>query len=155
MTTTTKRTSASPTGAKVARTGVFGMIAITLGLIARLAAIAALAGPGAVLGALIAAGAVSRAAMPAVMLSLPPARGDGLGASAGRPAGNAVIIGIVLAAAIALVTVGIAAAIVALAACALVVSDSTRAVPGRPRTPDGARHNRCEARHVRSIGPGA
>ena len=130
------------------RTGVYGMIAIALGLIARLAAIAALAGPGAVLGALIAAGAVSRAAMPAVMRSLSPARGDGLGASAGRPARNDVIIGIALAAAIALVTVGIGAAIVALAACALVAKAAEalarRQIGGHTGDVLGAVQQACE-----------
>ncbi len=130
------------------RTGVFGIIAITLGLIARLAAIAALAGTGAVLGALVAAGAASRAAIPAVMLSLSPARTDGLGASAGRPARTDVMIGTALAAVIALATLGIGAAIVALAACALAAAAvgalARRQIGGHTGDVLGAVQQACE-----------
>jgi adenosylcobinamide-GDP ribazoletransferase len=67
------------------RIGSYGALAIGLALLARGGAIAALAGPWPVAAALIAAGAVSRAALPAVMVGLPQARADGLAAQAGRP----------------------------------------------------------------------
>ncbi len=67
------------------RLGSFGALALILALLARIAALAALAGPALAGAALIAAGAVSRAGLPAIMASLPPARHDGLAAGAGRP----------------------------------------------------------------------
>ena len=67
------------------RIGSYGALALLLALLARAAALAALATPATVAAALIAAGAVSRAALPSVMAMLPKARADGLAASAGRP----------------------------------------------------------------------
>ena len=67
------------------RVGSFGVIAIVLALLARVGALAALAGPAPVAAALLAAGAVSRASMPVAMLALPQAREDGLARRAGRP----------------------------------------------------------------------
>jgi len=73
------------------RHGSFGVLAIVLSVLLRAAALAAI---GDVIHgglALIAAHAASRAALPGVMWALPPARADGLGATAGipRPAGVA------------------------------------------------------------------
>ena len=101
------------------RIGVFGMIAVTLALLARIAALAALAAPGLVTLALIAAGAASRAAMTGLMLGLPPARTEGLGADAGAPERGDVFVGAGLAALIAFLVLGLSAAIAALAAGAL------------------------------------
>jgi adenosylcobinamide-GDP ribazoletransferase len=56
-----------------------------LALLARAGAVVALADHLAVVATLVTAGAVSRAALPAVMVGLPPGRGDGLAAQAGRP----------------------------------------------------------------------
>jgi len=66
------------------RTGAFGVLAIGLSLLARIAALSALAGPVGV-GALVAAHALGRAALPAVMAREPYARADGLAVGAGRP----------------------------------------------------------------------
>ena len=66
------------------RTGAFGVLAIGLSLIARVAALAALSPPVAV-GALVAAHALGRTALPVVMAREPYARADGLAVSAGRP----------------------------------------------------------------------
>lgn len=69
------------------RIGAYGVLALGLGVLLRwscLAALLTLAGPGAMLAALVATGAVSRAAMVAVMASLPFAREDGLSHSVGR-----------------------------------------------------------------------
>lgn len=69
------------------RIGAYGVLALGLGVLLRwscLAALLSLGGPGAMLAALVAAGAVSRAAMVAVMASLPFAREDGLSHSVGR-----------------------------------------------------------------------
>lgn len=96
------------------RTGAYGVIAIALAVVARVAAIAALAEPGLVVAALVAAGATSRAALPAVMLQLPPARDDGLGAGAGIPRRNDVYVGLAIAGVVAIVALGFVDAVVAL-----------------------------------------
>ncbi len=98
------------------RTGAFGVVALTLSLVARIAALAALAAPGPVVVALVAAGALSRAALPALMLALPPARTDGLAAGAGAPERDDVVLGLGLAGLIALVPLGVVAAAAALVA---------------------------------------
>jgi adenosylcobinamide-GDP ribazoletransferase len=67
------------------RIGSYGTIALVLALLARAGAVVALADHLAVVATLVTAGAVSRAALPAVMVGLPPGRGDGLAAQAGRP----------------------------------------------------------------------
>jgi adenosylcobinamide-GDP ribazoletransferase len=67
------------------RIGSYGALALGLAVLARAGALAALAEPAAVGAALVAAGATSRAALPAVMAALPQARADGLAVQAGRP----------------------------------------------------------------------
>lgn len=67
------------------RLGTYGAIGLMLGLSARVGAIAHLAHPELVAAGLVAAAALSRAAMPVAMLHLPQARPDGLAASAGKP----------------------------------------------------------------------
>lgn len=66
--------------------GAYGVIALVLVLAAKVGALADLNDIGVVMSGLICAAAASRAAMPAMMRWLPPARGDGLAAEAGRPA---------------------------------------------------------------------
>ena len=65
--------------------GTYGIVALVLSVGLRAAAIAAIGDPLFVGLALIAAHAASRAALPAAMRLLRPARADGLGAAAGRP----------------------------------------------------------------------
>lgn len=83
------------------RHGTFGVLAIVLSVLLRTAALASIG--DAIHGglALIAAHAVSRAALPATMGVLTPARAEGLGAAAGTPRTPAVIgaatIGILIA----------------------------------------------------------
>src|SRR5438045_2947556 len=78
------------------RQGTSGVLAIVLSVLLRAAA---LAGIGDVIHAglaLIAAHTASRAALPAAMIALRPARPDGLGAMAGKPhAGGAVAAGLI------------------------------------------------------------
>jgi adenosylcobinamide-GDP ribazoletransferase len=85
------------------RIGAFGAVALILVLALRGTALAALDHPLLVAGALIAAHALARAAMPFAMRILAPARPDGLGAEAGRP--GAVQTGI--AATLAVIVVGL------------------------------------------------
>lgn len=99
------------------RIGSYGALALILSTAIRGAAIAALATPGLVASALIAAGALSRAGMVVPVLLLRPARGDGLGATlGGAPAGPA-LAGLALAGAVsaALLPAGSAAAVVTVA----------------------------------------
>jgi adenosylcobinamide-GDP ribazoletransferase len=85
------------------RLGSYGALALVLALLARIAALAALAEPLLAALVLIAAGAVSRAGMPALMASLPPARDHGLAVGAGRPHSLRVAAGIAIAALLAFI----------------------------------------------------
>jgi len=67
------------------RIGTYGVIALVLALGAQIAALSALADSGDVALALIVCHAASRALVVAAMHLEPPARNDGLAASAGRP----------------------------------------------------------------------
>ena len=67
------------------RIGAYGVITLVVVLAAKVGAIADLEEIGLVIASMVAAAGVSRAAMPAVMLWLDPARDDGLAADAGRP----------------------------------------------------------------------
>ncbi len=67
------------------RIGTYGTIALVLALLARLIALAGLWEPTKVAAVLISVSALSRAALPVVMVVHLPARHDGLAATAGRP----------------------------------------------------------------------
>jgi adenosylcobinamide-GDP ribazoletransferase len=103
------------------RSGAFGVMALVFSIGLRGAALAALT-VAAVGPALIAAHAVSRAAMPLLMRFLEPARPDGLGASAGQPddAAQAWCLGIAIV--VALLCLGPSRGIVALIVTALAVA---------------------------------
>lgn len=73
------------------RIGTYGVSALVLALILRVGALASLADAALVLSALVAAHAASRAALPAFMTWVPPARTDGLSAGAGRPSGASAV----------------------------------------------------------------
>jgi adenosylcobinamide-GDP ribazoletransferase len=91
------------------RIGTYGAIALVLALLLRAGALAALAAPWAVGAALVAAAAVSRAALPAIMATLPNARTDGLAAGAGRPHPLRAAAAVLIAALIATLLLGGAA----------------------------------------------
>ncbi|MFQ5984008.1 MAG: adenosylcobinamide-GDP ribazoletransferase [Alphaproteobacteria bacterium] len=99
--------------------GPFGVVALVLALVARVAALAALEQPAIVVAALVAAGAVSRVAIVGVMRELSPARDEGLGAAAGTPPRDGTLIALALAAVIALILVGPATGFVAVTAAGL------------------------------------
>lgn len=101
------------------RVGAFGVLALILLVAGRLAALTTIADPRIALAALIAAGALSRALIIGVMGLLPPARGDGLGAAAGRPDQRAVTLAFAIAMAIAWLALGLGESIVVLAAAGL------------------------------------
>jgi len=104
------------------RIGTFGMIALALTLGLRAVALAEIGistndfgGSLTVVGALIAAHALSRAAIPVAMQALAPARSDGLGASAGQPGAAQTGIAVTLALVIAALVLPTGAALAALA----------------------------------------
>jgi adenosylcobinamide-GDP ribazoletransferase len=80
------------------RLGTYGACVLVMSLLLRWAALAALASPIPVASALIAAHVSARAALPVFMRFVPAARFDGLSAQAGqpalRPAGIAVLLGV-------------------------------------------------------------
>ena len=92
--------------------GTFGGCALVMSLITRWAAVAAIAGPMPVALALIAAHASARAALPAFMRFVPPARPDGLSAQAGQPSQRCVVTAALLGVAVLGITLGLAAAMV-------------------------------------------
>lgn len=96
------------------RVGTFGVLALVLSVGLRAAALAGLATPP-VLGllALVAAGALSRAVMPLAMRLAPPARTDGLGHGAGKPAPRTVMLALSVAAVTTLVCLPFEAAALA------------------------------------------
>jgi adenosylcobinamide-GDP ribazoletransferase len=76
------------------RLGTYGALGLMLGLALRIGAIAHLTDPTIVAQALVAAAALSRAAMPVALRLLPQARADGLAASAGQPERGRVLLGV-------------------------------------------------------------
>ena len=86
--------------------GNFALVVLLLVFAARIGAVAAIAVPGEVFTTLMAAAAVSRAAMVVVMHILPAARDDGLGADAGRPDRGVVLAAVLIAVLIALPGLG-------------------------------------------------
>jgi adenosylcobinamide-GDP ribazoletransferase len=97
------------------RVGSYGVLALVLVTLARWSALTALFAAGAVWG-LVAAGAVSRAPMAAIMAALPNARGAGLSRATGRPGPRGTLIGAALAVACAFLFAGWAALPMVLAA---------------------------------------
>jgi adenosylcobinamide-GDP ribazoletransferase len=99
------------------RIGTYGVVALVLGLGLRWQVLAVLvADPWALAAAMVAAAALSRAAMAGVARALPPARPDGLSVATGRPPPGAVVLGGGIALALGLGLTGPAGAVAALAA---------------------------------------
>ena len=88
------------------RHGTYGVLALLASVGLRAAAVAQLGDLIHVGLALVAAHAASRAALPAALRLLPPARTDGLGATAGTPSAAAVIASVGLGLGIALSALG-------------------------------------------------
>jgi len=102
------------------RLGTYGACALMMSLLLRWAALAAMASPVAVASSLIAAHASARAALPAFMHFVPPARLDGLSAEAGQPALRSASVGVLLGVLALATALGPAATMIglALATCA-------------------------------------
>lgn len=96
------------------RIGTYGVVAVVFSLGLRAAAVAALpAVPGA--AAMIAAAALSRAMLPAIMRCLPPARPVGMSAEAGRPQVETVVVAVIIGGLVALIALGPVTALLAAA----------------------------------------
>ena len=89
------------------RVGSYGVVALVLALGLRAAAIAALH-PGAAWLALVACGALSRAAMVALWAALSPARRDGMSAGTGQPAPVTALLALGLGSGVAVLACGVA-----------------------------------------------
>lgn len=106
------------------RVGSYGVLALVLVTGLRWAALAGLAAQGGwvLLAGLVTAGAVSRAAMAAVMAALANARGEGLAASVGRPSVAGAGVACLVALGLAVVLAGWAGLAMALGAAVAAVA---------------------------------
>ncbi|HXY99466.1 MAG TPA: adenosylcobinamide-GDP ribazoletransferase [Stellaceae bacterium] len=104
------------------RIGAFGVLALIFSVGLRAAAIAAIGAGGGVIAALIAAHAVGRGFLPLMLRAQEPARSDGLGAEAGKPAPAVAWTAAGLAALIALVALDFLPGFTALVAAAAAMS---------------------------------
>jgi adenosylcobinamide-GDP ribazoletransferase len=98
------------------RLGSYGGLALIFGTAIKVSAIAALAAPELVAGALVAAHALARGVLPLVMSRMDLARTDGLAAGAGRPSIAAANWSLAIALVIAVFAIAPVAALVALVA---------------------------------------
>jgi adenosylcobinamide-GDP ribazoletransferase len=104
------------------RIGAFGVCALVISFLLRwsaLSEIAEVTDARSVATALIVAHAASRAILPAFMFLVPPARSDGLSASAGRPPGQGVVVALALGIVCLLLAFGPKVAVIALLMLAL------------------------------------
>jgi adenosylcobinamide-GDP ribazoletransferase len=104
------------------RIGSFGVMALILVTLARLAGLAALWAPWMQVTTLVVVAAASRATMVALLATLPPARGDGLGADAGSPHAVRVGLALLVPAVLAVALLGPGPALVLLATAAVVTA---------------------------------
>lgn len=106
--------------------GSYGVIALIFSVALRVGALAALAGPGSVAAALIAAHALARGLLPPVMANVPLARPDGMAARVGQPAQADAMTALAIGGVIAILALGlgggILAVLVAVGAAALVAA---------------------------------
>src|SRR5262252_2540404 len=94
------------------RLGTYGACALIMSLILRWAAIVAIASPSPVALTLVAAHVSGRAALPAFMRFIPPARPDGLSAQAGQPPTRRAAVAALLGVLTLGMTLGLAAAMI-------------------------------------------
>jgi adenosylcobinamide-GDP ribazoletransferase len=104
------------------RTGTYGVCALVLSILLRASVLASLDDPGLVAAALIAAHCAGRAAMPAVMFFVTPARSDGLSADVGQPQAARAAVAAALGLVALVAALGIAHAVAAVIALAIVVA---------------------------------
>src|SRR5580704_1796473 len=102
------------------RIGTYGVCALALSILLRVAAIATLARPSFAFWALLAAHGAARAALPIFMTIVPPARDDGLSHAAGQPPQQTALIAGALGVLIVVVLLGPLAGIAALVLLAII-----------------------------------
>lgn len=101
------------------RIGTYGVCALILSFGLRWSALATIANPWSVMLALCAAHAAARAGVPAFMSLVPPARPDGLSASAGSPPGRSVAVAFALGTLVLALALGPGKALVGLVVLSL------------------------------------
>jgi adenosylcobinamide-GDP ribazoletransferase len=130
------------------RIGAFGVCALVLSILLRVSALASLADTGLVVPALIASHSAARSALPVFMYFVPPARREGLSASAGQPPREGVIAAAVLGVLIVTLCLGpvlaIAALILLVAIIALLAWLSLAQIDGQTGDVVGALEQICE-----------
>lgn len=104
---------------KDSRIGTYGVVALILSLIARWSAIGVLIDQNWLLGGLVGAAVISRAAMVALMARLGPARDTGLSQNTGRPNAETLVLAAGVAGVFAILFAGFAALPAAVLAAAL------------------------------------
>jgi adenosylcobinamide-GDP ribazoletransferase len=104
------------------RIGTYGVCALVLSILLRVSALSSLADTALVVPALIAAHSAARASLPVFMFFVPPARRDGLSASAGQPPRDGVIAAAVLGVLIVALCLGPVLAIAALILLVVVIA---------------------------------
>ena len=117
------------------RLGTYGACALMMSLMLRWSAVFAIASPLPVALALVAAHVSGRAALPAFMRFVPPARCDGLSVQAGQPTPRSVAVASLLGILILGISVGLAATMVGLvlsaSACFFLAWLSVRQIDGQ------------------------
>jgi adenosylcobinamide-GDP ribazoletransferase len=115
------------------RIGTFGALAIVFSVGLRAAILAGMSSPWTAAAALIAAGALSRATLPAIIHLLPPARESGMAAEAGRPNLSRVVVAGAIALVVGLLVVddrAVAAALLSVGGAATGVALLARSTLG-------------------------
>ncbi|WP_426437155.1 adenosylcobinamide-GDP ribazoletransferase [Bradyrhizobium genosp. P] len=102
------------------RIGTYGACALVISIMLRWSALTAIAEPRSVVVALLLAHAAARAGVPTFMAFVPPARPDGLSASAGRPAPPHAVIALGLGAVVLALGFGPGKAILAMILLSLI-----------------------------------
>jgi adenosylcobinamide-GDP ribazoletransferase len=117
------------------RIGTYGVCALVLSLLLRVAVVANLGEPALVAGALVAAHAAARSPLAAFMRLLPPARADGMSADVGEPPAGVAVASLLLGLFIVVIALGpmavLAAAILIAAAFLLVGWLCTNQIKGQ------------------------
>ena len=88
------------------RIGTYGVCALVLSLLLRVAVVANLGEPALVAGALVAAHAAARSPLAAFMRLLPPARADGMSADVGEPPAGVAVASLLLGLFIVVIALG-------------------------------------------------
>ena len=129
------------------RIGSYGVLALSLSVLARWTALSALFATGSIWVPLLVAGATSRAVMPIAMHLLPNARDDGLSHGTGRPDRQTVWIGLALTSLVVLLLTGTGLlwiALVTAAALAGMIQISRQKTGGQTGDTLGATQQVCE-----------